>query len=313
MFADVFGRIQQWSGLVQNKLDICKEELEALRKELIARACEIDNLRKLLAECEEREKAIATTQTVQMRTAMHLPMQDEVKIADELFIMDESIVEEAKKEEIPIEDDDDEEHIASTTYESQQLEILCTDAAIQAIMKDRDRIRQEMELEAEIARLRKENQRIIKERAEYENAIQRALLRGVSSLNVEALRVLRCPPIPCCSPCAPCPASAMDSIVPCKKDDPSALMAKSCVTQRSGHGKNASREQGCRTLKRPCASPCCPAGKGRKSVSNNSLVFLLHQEDTGNVCTSNNTVMPRVCGAPAVKKIEIPPCPRFNI
>lgn len=65
------------------------------------------------------------------------------------------------------------------------------------------------QLEGEIARLRKENERIIKERAEYENAIQRALLRGVSSLNVEALRVLRCPPIPCCTPCAPCPASAM--------------------------------------------------------------------------------------------------------
>lgn len=41
----------------------------------------------------------------------------------------------------------------------------------------------------------------MKERAEYENAIHCALLRGVSSLNVETLRVLRCPPIPCCNPC----------------------------------------------------------------------------------------------------------------
>lgn len=67
-----------------------------------------------------------------------------------------------------------------------------------------DRVEQ---LEAEIARLKKENQRIVKERAEYENAIQRALLRGVSCLNVEALRVLRSPPIPCCTPCAPCPTN----------------------------------------------------------------------------------------------------------
>lgn len=63
------------------------------------------------------------------------------------------------------------------------------------------------EMEAEILELRKENQRIVKERAEYENAIQRALLKGVSSLNVEALKVLRCTPIPTC--CPPCPSTEM--------------------------------------------------------------------------------------------------------
>lgn len=62
-------------------------------------------------------------------------------------------------------------------------------------------------MECEIDCLKKENERLMKEKIDYENAIQRALLRGVSSLNVEALRVLRCPPIPCCSPCAPCPLS----------------------------------------------------------------------------------------------------------
>lgn len=64
-----------------------------------------------------------------------------------------------------------------------------------------------VELENEILELRKENQRIVKERAEYENAIQRALLKGVSSLNVEALKVLRCTPIPTC--CPPCPSTDM--------------------------------------------------------------------------------------------------------
>lgn len=43
---------------MQNKLDMCKSELEALRKELIARACEIAELRKKLADCEEREASI---------------------------------------------------------------------------------------------------------------------------------------------------------------------------------------------------------------------------------------------------------------
>ena len=42
MFVDILGRIKQWSGIVQNKLDACKNEIGNLRKELLARACEID-------------------------------------------------------------------------------------------------------------------------------------------------------------------------------------------------------------------------------------------------------------------------------
>lgn len=42
MFVDILGRIKQWSGIVQNKLDVCKNEVNNLRKELLARACEID-------------------------------------------------------------------------------------------------------------------------------------------------------------------------------------------------------------------------------------------------------------------------------
>ncbi|XP_011312523.1 uncharacterized protein [Fopius arisanus] len=61
----------------------------------------------------------------------------------------------------------------------------------------------EFELEAEVNRLRRENERIIKESADYENAIQRALLKGVSSLNDEALKVLR-NPLECWVPCLPC-------------------------------------------------------------------------------------------------------------
>ena len=49
-------------------------------------------------------------------------------------------------------------------------------------------------MENEICELRKTNEKILKERADYENAIQRALLKGVSSLNVEALKVLRVSP-----------------------------------------------------------------------------------------------------------------------
>ncbi|CAK9826195.1 hypothetical protein ANTRET_LOCUS4081 [Anthophora retusa] len=301
MFADVFGRIQQWIALVQNKLDKCLIDLEELRKELIARACEIENLRNQLAECEEASKTISFAQNVRGDSVTKEATTDTAKDIKEGGEMDDM-------EHLGYEGRDSK--MSDKAHDSDKvIEIVCTDAAIQSMMKDKDRIRREIELEAEIARLRKENERIIKERAEYENAIQRALLRGVSSLNVEALRVLRCPPIPCCTPCAPCPASATETIVPCKRD---AGIVKTCVTQRSGNGRKNAYEKCCTTIKRSCASPCCSAGKSRKSASNNSLLFLLHQGDTDNFCPANTTAVPRVCGSPAMKKIEIPPCPRFS-
>lgn len=42
MFVDILGRIHQWSGIVQNKLHACKDHVDNLRKELLARTCEID-------------------------------------------------------------------------------------------------------------------------------------------------------------------------------------------------------------------------------------------------------------------------------
>ncbi|XP_063993242.1 uncharacterized protein LOC135170939 isoform X2 [Diachasmimorpha longicaudata] len=62
----------------------------------------------------------------------------------------------------------------------------------------------EMELEAEVNRLRRENEKIMNERADYENAIQRAILKGVTSLNDEALKVLKNPRMECWTPCLPC-------------------------------------------------------------------------------------------------------------
>lgn len=45
MFVDILGRIKQWSGIVQNKLDACKNEIGNLHKELSARACEMEALK----------------------------------------------------------------------------------------------------------------------------------------------------------------------------------------------------------------------------------------------------------------------------
>lgn len=53
-------------------------------------------------------------------------------------------------------------------------------------------------------RLRNENERIKRDHTEYENEIQRALLEGVSSLNTEALKVLRNSPFNYYKPCQPC-------------------------------------------------------------------------------------------------------------
>ncbi|XP_012135139.2 uncharacterized protein LOC100879553 isoform X1 [Megachile rotundata] len=303
MFVDILGKIQQWTSLVQNKLDLCKADIEALRKELMARACEIANLRKLLAECREREAAQKqVTHTVAQEEVTHTPEAQKTETVHEPVHEPKEVEKVVEKEEVKEKVEEKEVEEKADT----KIEIVCTDAAIQSIMKDKDRMRREMELEAEIDRLRKENERIIKERAEYENAIQRALLRGVSSLNVEALRVLRCPPIPCCSPCAPCPATAMKPSV-CKKDSRST--SKGHGMQRSCNRKNGAQEVCSHTIKRPCDSPCC-FSKNRKSVSNNSMILLLHRDDTENICSTKSTVPP-VCGSPMMKKIEIPPCPRF--
>ncbi|XP_076620363.1 uncharacterized protein LOC143341361 [Colletes latitarsis] len=318
MFVDILGRIQEWTNLVQNKLNNCKMDLEALRKELAARACEIENLRKQLAD----------GLNVNLQYEITLPQK---AAATQIRVEHEAIAQTTKQEpSIAIaktETDDLKKDDATLTtvqettttghspevVETNVVEIVCTDAAIQSIMKDKEAMRREIELEAEIARLRRENQRIIKERAEYENAIQRALLRGVSSLNVEALRVLRCPPIPCCTPCAPCHTTTTESITVCKRDVVSTRMASGCVTQRAGSGKGCVREQQAPCIvKRPCGSPCCSAGKSRKTTSNSSMVFLLHQGDADGICVSHEAPVPRVCGQPVMKKIEIPPCPRFS-
>lgn len=92
----------------------------------------------------------------------------------------------------------------------------------------------------------------------------------------------------------------------CKKDVTNG-MAKGFVSQRNGNGKCVRVPS---TVKRPCGSPCCSAGRNRKSSSSNSMVFLLHQGDAENICASNETPI-RVCGQPVMKKIEIPPCPKF--
>lgn len=40
---DVLGRIQQWSNTVQNKLDICKGDIDRLQAELISQLCAIND------------------------------------------------------------------------------------------------------------------------------------------------------------------------------------------------------------------------------------------------------------------------------
>nr|XP_031835525.1 uncharacterized protein LOC116428257 [Nomia melanderi] len=211
MFVDILGRIQQWTSSVEKKLEDCKKALELMRKELMARLCEIENLKKQLTDCEAARNTEREKQQVSHQTQHQMQHQTQV----EQHVEERAVVTETPKEQesvlIPVVEQRIKEPVdqfvaqSPAAQEPKVIEIVCTDAAIQSTMKDKERMRREIELEAEITRLKKENQRIVKERAEYENAIQRALLRGVSCLNVEALRVLRSPPIPCCTPCTPCP------------------------------------------------------------------------------------------------------------
>ncbi|XP_008213479.1 uncharacterized protein LOC100679789 [Nasonia vitripennis] len=169
------------------------------------------------------------------------------------------------------------------------------------------------ELEAEVQELRKENERIVKERAEYENAIQRALLKGVSSLNVEALKVLRCSPIPNC--CTPCPPSSTIEPVSKPRDCSTTLHCggtkssngnenKACNNGRSVtaassgcRSHNGSREalySGNGNGRRVCPSAGHHQERKQRKSRDNNMLLLLHQKDaecygiqTGSNCCDN--------------------------
>ncbi|KAL2717696.1 centrosomal protein POC5-like [Vespula squamosa] len=354
---DVLGRIQQWSITVQNKLDICKGDIDRLQAELLSQICaindkenkikelnkqiadlmaEINRLKQQLAECiaaknlVEEERYLSEQKQVE-QVKKENPVE-EVKPVKEITentsiaknLKEEPIVKKLKEE--PIVKKPKEEPIEKSIEKPVEKIAKVEEPKItkmQTREKDKERKRREMELESEIGCLRKENERLMKEKIDYENAIQRALLRGVSSLNVEALRVLRCPPIPCCSPCAPCPMSFIptnEETVPCPAKMKRACSARPankeyCNRYRNGNenenGKNWKYDQCDSMIKQLCASPCCPAGKNRQN-SDNSMYFLLHQGDAENVCRKNERPPPRPCGSPVMKKIEIPPCSRYR-
>ncbi|XP_043686080.1 uncharacterized protein LOC122637783 [Vespula pensylvanica] len=357
---DVLGRIQQWSITVQNKLDICKGDIERLQAELLSQICaindkenkirelnkqiadlmaEINRLKQELAECmatnnrivqenhlaqqkhvaqekeKPHEKIMEDTPTVKRPREQLTEKPVEKTIEKPIEKLIEKTIEKPfeKPFEKPIERTPKVEEMRATKIQSRE--------------KDKERKRREMEMECEIDCLKKENERLMKEKIDYENAIQRALLRGVSSLNVEALRVLRCPPIPCCSPCAPCPLSFIppcEETVPCptkvKRPCPARSANKEhCNRCRNENGNGNENENGkswkydqCDSMiKQLCASSCCPSGKSRQN-SDNSMYFLLHQGDAENVCRSNERPSPRPCGSPIMKKIEIPPSSRYR-
>lgn len=359
MFVDILGRIHQWTGIVQNKLDVCKNEVNNLRKELLARTCEIDvktrevaDLKaqiadyqnsKMVSERIEEEENIREKQA-ERPLKTRLMAEDAQAISDKKTAIkkdavrvrkkipkDRRDVEVAEDEEEVVEDEDIEEVVEKgrekisrkrrydekerNDEEERDDDISYPSIAVQTIVQEKERMKRESELESEVTRLRKENDKIIKERAEYENAIQRALLRGVSSLNVETLKVLRCPPISCCTTCAPCSTAASipsESIVQCpaksakKRPGPVATTVCSKIL----HDKNGRNgDQTYCTTRQSSVNPCCFMGKSRKSIDSN-MIFL-RQGDAGKLYAPDEEETP-ICGSPITKRIEIPPLPRFR-
>ncbi|XP_070170954.1 uncharacterized protein PF3D7_1120000 [Polyergus mexicanus] len=385
MFIDILGRIKQWTGVVQNKLNGCKNEIGNLSKELLARACEMD-IKTREMDVKTREMEDLKVQIIDYQNALQLngeslkkdnnkvrpEQEEEKKIQAEEFLAEDAkeiknikdtvrIVDQIKEEDeennaegaeainhqetirdakeidrikknvikniikntVQAADQTDEEvkraidMAAPTTVQEKTKQEPELESEITQLRKEYDRVQEktkrESELESEITQLRKEYDRVIKERAEYENAIQRALLRGVSSLNVEALRVLRCPPIPCCAPCAPCPATAgiipTEPVVLCpaknakRRSGSAAATASSAKVPRDRNGDQTNY-----TTKWPCASPCCLAGRNRKSA-NGSMIFLLRQGNGENLRDEDITP---VCGSTVVKKIELPSLRKFK-
>ncbi|KAL6439107.1 hypothetical protein ACFW04_003819 [Cataglyphis niger] len=353
MFIDILGRIKQWTGIVQNKLNICKNEINNLRKELLARICEMDIKTR---EIEDLKAQITHYQNASQLNVESLKKNNPSgKEKSNKIYAEESSVEDGNKETSiknptsavdQIKEEDEEtklEDVETTNYQENEKddekEINKTektgiknphnnpgnnpsnnpghsDEEVKRVIDMDPTTTQEKTnstLESEIAQLRKEYERVIKERAEYETAIQRALLRGVSSLNVEALRVLRCPPIPCCTPCAPCPATAgiipSEPVVLCptkKTKRHSGPAAVTMCTAKVSHDRNSDQID-C-TTKWPCATPCCRSNRNRKSTNSN-MIFVLRQDKRENLCDEDTIP---ICGSTIVKKLELSSLRKFE-
>jgi len=90
MFVNILGRIKQWTGIVQNKLDACKNEVENLRKELLARACEIDvktrELKDLKTQIADYQNGLLLNSELPKKDLKRLE-QREARIRDVRFII----------------------------------------------------------------------------------------------------------------------------------------------------------------------------------------------------------------------------------
>ncbi|XP_025158578.1 vicilin-like seed storage protein At2g18540 [Harpegnathos saltator] len=405
MFVDILGRIQQWSGIVQNKISSCKNEINNLSKELLAQACEMADLKAQIADYQSKETSrtgkrqtddqskenekdkkydddieelktkIEEDEEIDQKKAAkekngERPKKETERERDrrETEEMQKRRTEEDQERRRTEEDQErgrteedqerrrtEEDQERRRTEEDQERRRTEEDerdredredeqretdrkrftkdpqrktkenafrtVLVQSTEQEKERIKYESKLEAEVTRLRKENERIMKERVEYENAIQRALLRGVSSLNVEALRVLRCPPIPCCSPCAPCPAITVVSpepVVPCPrsaKRHPKSTAATICSNKASPNNRSKKNEnrEAYDTTRRPCSTPCCPVvSANSRKLTDSNMFLLLRQGDARNLRGPDESVT-TVCKSPAMTNADIAPLPRFGV
>lgn len=92
MFIDILGRIKQWTGIVQNKLDACKNEIGNLRKELLARACEMDvktrEMEDLKVQITDYQNALQLNgESLKKDNIKVRPEQEEEKIRKVRFIV----------------------------------------------------------------------------------------------------------------------------------------------------------------------------------------------------------------------------------
>ncbi|XP_015116015.1 uncharacterized protein LOC107040440 [Diachasma alloeum] len=140
----------------------------------------------------------------------------------------------------------------------------------------------EIELEAEVGRLRRENEKIMNEMADYENAIQRAILKGVTSLNDEALKVLKNPRMECWTPCLPC--NSTDEGNTTTRTSTSKLM-KDCWTNQRDKSRSIlpskfevfcrqkpeERRESSRCRKTPALSVCYTSPNDKKSSQTNMV------------------------------------------
>ncbi|XP_044009985.1 uncharacterized protein LOC122853549 [Aphidius gifuensis] len=310
MLEEITTKIKTWKGDVQLKIDAAGTELSKIKIQLLNQVSEVKakdrellNLKNKIKQAEESKiayekstntannsKALGIQTITSSQVFQKAPQQSQQQVQSfaEFKRMNPSLI----------------FSLQSSDHQNKQTLGVPTTLGVNQsqlrMIKDQEQNKKQAELEAECQRLKNENERILKEHAEYENEIQQALLRGVSCLNVEALKILGKSPFSCCVSCSPCNITKNNTT-----NIEAAKVMKDNWTPQGNKLKTNDLYQLKEKpkIKKKAATICCgSSGNCNKSSKQNSMIFLLPQKRQSTLNNNNPIDYPRFCARSNVVK-----------